>query len=105
MEWQALVLDKATFDMILGPLEDLNKRGRDRASMEGERLRDVEGRFREQRFVLLNLEQLRFGECQISAKHNWIFMEGIAYPSCFLDLPGIESDDDPMPIHRTPLVC
>jgi hypothetical protein len=29
MEWQALVLDKATFDMILGPLEDLNKRGRD----------------------------------------------------------------------------
>lgn len=30
---KALVLDKATFDMILGPLEDLNKRGRDAPSV------------------------------------------------------------------------
>lgn len=30
---EALVLDKATFDMILGPLEDLNKRSRDRAEL------------------------------------------------------------------------
>ena len=27
---KALVLDKASFDMILGPLEELNKRGRER---------------------------------------------------------------------------
>eukprot|EP00913_Durusdinium_trenchii_P012038 g11310.t1 len=30
---KALVLDKATFDMILGPLEDLKKRSRDRAEL------------------------------------------------------------------------
>ena len=35
VEWQALVLDKATFDMILGPLEDLNKRGRVRQRIQG----------------------------------------------------------------------
>ena len=38
---QALVLDKASFDMILGPLEELNKRGRDRR-VEGCKVEVVE---------------------------------------------------------------